>query len=141
MTVTVPQLRPHAAAVVTVLTATLGAVTPTVPVGVGRKPDDTTSDRWAVLYPLAVEYDGPIADDAADLTYNFQITAVAATLEQCEWVADLARTALLTTDLTVTGRHCDPTSPTGGSGIQRDDDVDPPVFYRADTYETYTSPA
>lgn len=141
MTVTVPQLRPHAAAVVTVLTATLNAVSPAVPVGAGRKPDDTTSDRWVVLYPLAAEYDGPVADYAADLTYTFQVTSVAATVEQAEWVADLARTALLGTDLTVAGRHCDPTSPTGGSGIQRDDDVNPPCFYRADTYTTYTSPA
>lgn len=141
MPVTVPQLRPHAAAVAAVLTAAFNAVTPAVPLGVGRKPDDTTSDRWAVLYPLTPAFDGPIADDAADLVYGFQVTAVATTVEQCEWVADLARTALLTTDLTVTGRHCDPTSPTGGPGIQRDDDVNPPVYYRPETYQTWTSPA
>lgn len=141
MTVTVPQLRPHADAVIAVITPVLAAVSPAVPLGVGRKPDDTTSDRWAVLYPLGAEYDGPIADDAADLTYNWQVTSVATTVEQTEWLADLVRTALITTDLTVTGRHCDPTSPTGGSGIQRDDDVSPPCYYRADTYTAYTSPA
>lgn len=141
MTVTVPQLRPHADAVAAVLSATFNTITPPVPLGVGRKPDDTTADRWAVLYPLAAEFDGPIADDAADLTYNFQVTAVGETVEKAEWVADLARTALLTTDLTVSGRHCDPTSPTGGSGVQRDDDINPPLYYRADTYTTYTSPA
>lgn len=141
MTVTVPQLRPHADAVVAVITPVLAAVSPAVPLGVGRKPDDTTSPRWAVLYPLSPEYDGPIADDAADLSYNFQVTAVAPTVTECEWVADLVRTALLGTDLAVAGRHCDPTSPTGGSGIQRDDEVNPPCYYRADTYTTYTSPA
>lgn len=141
MTVTAPQLRPHADAVLSVLTAALGAVSPAVPVGVGRKPDDTSSTRWAVLYPLGAEFDGPIGDDAADLTYTFQVTSVADTVERCEWVADLVRAALINTDLTVTGRHCDPTSPTGGSGIQRDDGVNPPCYYRADTYTTYTSPA
>lgn len=140
MTVTIPQLRPHAAAVVTVLTAALNAVSPVVPLGVGRKPDDTTSDRWAVLYPLSPEFDGPVADDAADLRFSFQVTSVATTVEQCEGVADFVRTALLTTDLTVSGRHCDPTSPTGGPGLQRDDDVTPPCYYRPETYETYTSP-
>jgi len=141
VTVTVPQLRPHAAAVAAVLTAAFGAVSPAVPLGVGRKPDDTTGDRWAVLYPLTPRFDGPIADDAADLIYGFQVTSVATTVEQVEWVADLARTALLTTDLTVAGRHCDPTSPTGGPGVQRDDDVIPPVYYRPEQYQTFTSPA
>lgn len=141
MTVTVPQLRPHLDAVVAALTPTLSAASPAVPLGVGRKPDDTTAARWAVLYPLTPDFDGPVADDAADLTYGFQVTSVAATCGECEWLADLVRTALLTTDLTVAGRHCDPTSPTGGPGVLRDDDVTPPVWYRAETYDVYTSPA
>jgi hypothetical protein len=141
VSITVPQLRPHAAAVAAVLTAAFNAVTPAVPLGVGRKPDDTTADRYAVLWPLTPQFDGPIADDAADVVYGFQVTSVGATVEQVEAVADLARTALLATDLSVAGRHCDPTSPTGGSGIRRDDTLDPAMWYRAETYDVYTSPA
>jgi hypothetical protein len=141
VTVTVVQLRPHAAAVAAVLTAAFNAVSPVVPLGVGRKLDDTTAERYAVLWPLTPQFDGPIADDAADVVYAFQVTSVGRTVEMVEAVADLARTALLTNGVAVAGRWVDPVNPTGGSGIQRDDALDPAVFFRAETYTVRTAPA
>lgn len=138
---TVPQLRPHTTAVATLLGSVLSGQSPPVPLGIGRKPENATSDWWAVLYPLAPDFDGPVGDYAADLTYPFQVTSVGTTVEQAEWVADLCRGVLLGAPLTISGRTADLTMPTGGTPVQRDDDITPPVFYRADTYTVYTSPA
>lgn len=137
---TVPALRSHADAVAAVLQAAFDAVTPPVPLGVGRRPDDTASDRWAVLYPLGPEFDGPVGDRAADLTYGFQVTSVASSVEQVEWLADLVRAALFG-GVPVAGRHADPVTPTGGAPVQRDDDQTPPVYFRPETFTLFTSPA
>jgi hypothetical protein len=140
--VTVPVIGDHTKGVLACLTAALGAVVPPVPVQAGRKTDDTAAVRYAVLWPLDAPLDGPVGEPVADAWYGFQVTSVGRTVEQAELVADRARAALLAPSAVgVTGRHVDQVLATGGAPVQRDDDLTPPVYYRADTYQMHTSPA
>jgi hypothetical protein len=143
VTFTVPALGAHTAAVLACLTAALGALSPAVPVQVGRKKDDQIDvhSKHAVIWPLSPDFDGPVGDYAADLTYAFQVTSVGETVDQAEWVADRVRAALIAGPITIAGRAVEPVRPTGGPPVQRDDDISPPMYYRAETYELCTSPA
>lgn len=51
---------------------------------------------YSVLYPLGITTSGPAYGDAdADARVLFQVTCVASTAEQAEWMADKVRGALL----------------------------------------------
>ncbi|MGW0822516.1 hypothetical protein [Streptomyces sp. NPDC002845] len=51
---------------------------------------------YSVLYPLGITTSGPAYGDAdADARVLFQVTSVALTAEQAEWMADRVRTAIL----------------------------------------------
>ncbi|MER6131902.1 hypothetical protein [Streptomyces sp. NPDC001815] len=55
-----------------------------------------TTVPYGVLYPLGVTTSGPpYGDGDADARVLFQVTSVASTAEQVEWMADKVRTALL----------------------------------------------
>ena len=83
------------------------AVTSTISTGTGRScgygTAPTASSQptaatlpYAVLYPLGQVSSGPPFGDAhADSRVLFQVTSVASTAEQVEWMADKVRTTLL----------------------------------------------
>ncbi|MCX4761911.1 hypothetical protein OG562_13185 [Streptomyces sp. NBC_01275] len=51
---------------------------------------------YSVLYPLGITTSGPAFGDAdADARVLFQVTCVASTAEQAEWMADKVRAAIL----------------------------------------------
>ncbi|ELP61495.1 hypothetical protein PV735_32100 [Streptomyces turgidiscabies] len=51
---------------------------------------------YSVLYPLGITTSGPAYGDAdADARVLFQVTCVASTAEQAEWMADKVRAAVL----------------------------------------------
>ncbi|MDX3241720.1 hypothetical protein [Streptomyces sp. ME18-1-4] len=55
-----------------------------------------TTIPYSVLYPLGVTTSGPpYGDGDADARVLVQVTSVASTAEQVEWMADKVRTALL----------------------------------------------
>ncbi|MXM62158.1 hypothetical protein GR925_01500 [Streptomyces sp. HUCO-GS316] len=70
--------------------------------GYGTAPTASSTPTGAaipynVLYPLGITTSGPpLGDGDADARVLIQITSVASTAEQVEWMADKARAALLT---------------------------------------------
>jgi hypothetical protein len=85
--------------------------------------------------------DGPLGDRYADLEQTAIFHGIGLSREQAAWVIKQARTLLLMTAVTVDGRrtlyiNCRPASP-----VQRDEDVQPPLFYAVDEYTFATTPA
>ncbi|MFF1916228.1 hypothetical protein ACFVYE_32495 [Streptomyces sp. NPDC058239] len=79
-----------------------------IPVGRGRKPKDT-SPPYYLLYGVTAQTDGaPFSDLNEDSTLVYQVTSVSGpdpanpdsygVADQAEWMADLARTAILGRD-------------------------------------------
>lgn len=90
--------------------------------------------------------DGPVTgpDDDAELIY--QITAVGSTREQCEWVADVTRTAMLAAveTITILGREVLNIGVDMLGGSRRDDSLgpaEPAVWMGVDRFRVVTTPA
>ena len=98
-------------------------------VGDGQAPGDTTLP-YSVLYPLDDEdRDGDMIDTQRTSWFDFQVTCVGDTRVQAEWLADQLRTSMLAADLTPTGFRMYPFERVVTNVTERDDDVQPPVFY------------
>lgn len=145
MTRTAVARGPETAALLTLLNAadvlTGDAVRPP---GGGFPGDDSTRPfvPYAVLHQgVTVDVDGPVSDPNADAANEYQVTSVGLTRASASVIADRAKTALLTTPLTVAGRHVQLVEWTGGRPADRDDDTTPPLFYVIDLYSVTTSPA
>ncbi|MGW1064364.1 hypothetical protein ACWD4F_07610 [Streptomyces aureus] len=73
---------------------------------------------YSVLYPLGVTTSGPpYGDGDADARVLVQVTSVASTAEQVEWMADKVRTALLAR---VSGAYANAIAITGYVVIDRE---------------------
>jgi hypothetical protein len=125
--VTAPAVLPHRDAVEAALTDA-GLV-----VGLGGAPPSAppagTQDKYAVLYfDPGQSMTESLADARTDFACTFQMTCVGPTEEQALWVADKARAALHG-QLTVQGRTAWRPEELGGPGVQRDDDVTPPLYF------------
>lgn len=113
-------------------------------VGDAARPENwaSSSGGYAVLYPLSVPTDGPVSDPYADAESEYQVTAVGVTRAQAQIVADKARTLMLTAPLTIPDRVLmQPVEWSDSRGVERDDDVSPPLFYAIDRYMIRTTPA
>ncbi len=98
-------------------------------VGDGQAPADTTRP-YSVLYPLDdSDRDGDMIDTQRTSWFDFQVTVVGDTREQAEWLADDLRTSMLAADLTPSGFRMYPFERVVTNATERDDDVQPPVFY------------
>lgn len=110
-------------------------------IGDGQAPAD--NDRpYAVLYALDEgESDGDMST-AADITgwVEYQVTSVGDTREQAEGLADLLRTHLLASDLSPSGFRMFPWRNFVTSLPDRDDDVQPPLFYVTSVVEGFVAP-
>jgi hypothetical protein len=96
---------------------------------------------YAVVTPLAdVGYDGPINDGQADVEMTWQVTSVGQNREQAQWMQDACRDALINGTLAITGRSVMKVDLSGGSGVERDDDFQPPLFYAVDVFEIMLTP-
>lgn len=146
----VPTERPLALAVVAVLEAALGAGL----VGYGKKPaaggwqaagtptTDTPFTGYAVVYAGQTSPgEGTVAAPAADGVQGWQVSSFGATAGQADAIRDRCRLALAGLRLTVTGRYCGLTELADGQATRPDKDVTPPVFFAADRFTAYTSPA
>ncbi len=145
-----PVERPLALAVKTLLEAELGAGM----VGYGVKPasggwqtsgtpePQTVFKGYAVIYPGQTgPTDGPASATSFDARQGWQVTCVGSTAEQADAIRDRCRGALLGVKVVVTGRATGPTDLADSQNVQRDSDVQPPLFYGVDRYTTATSPA
>jgi hypothetical protein len=112
-------------------------------VGDGTRPTGWASAAgYAVLYPLGVPADGPVADAYADTQSEYQITAVGETRAQAQILADHARVLMLTGSLSIPGRALmQPVEWSESRGVDRDDDTSPPLFYAIDRYVIRTTPS
>lgn len=96
---------------------------------------------YAVVHPLiGGSTDGPIdaPDDDAQPTY--QINCVGATRAHAEEVGDAVRDVLLAASLTVSGRVVQRVSVEFLGGSQRDDTVQPAVWFTSDRFRVFTTP-
>lgn len=124
-------------------------------VGVGTEPADSgwagapgqsLFRPYAVLWPITGgSTDGTLLHPDEDAQTLYQVTGVGSTVEQAEWVSDVARTTLTTpgavdiTDPSDTRVVQTVTVDTLG-GCRRDDDVVPPLWVTADRYRVISTP-
>jgi hypothetical protein len=93
------------------------------------------------LYPLYVaDRDGPLNADQADGWYEHQVTSVGDTREQAQGLSDELTALVLSASLTVTGYTVGPTKLTTDVGVERDDDVEPPIYYTIQMFTTFLTP-
>lgn len=106
-------------------------------------PPASDTRPYAVLWPLyAADWDGPLDTPDVDAWYRYQLTCVADTREQAQGLAD---------DLMVTMRNVDSYTWSGFVAqpvvvddvlpVERDDDIQPPVFYQSFTISMFVTPA
>ena len=129
------------AAVITVLEEGLSR-----PVGDTRSPDGDPFDLapYVVVYPLWRHgSDGPTDDKQADGIYAEQFTCVGRDPEGALWMRDTIRTILTRaalqaewTDGTVMFIDWDD----GSGAVNRDDDLQPPLFYCTDRIDIGVTP-
>jgi len=130
-----PVVREHTDAVIAALEAA------GLTVGDAVAPDDT-DPPYVVVYAIAGGGStGTLArpDDDAFLVY--QATCVGTSREQAEWLADKALELLGPDAVAVPGRRVCRVSLDMHGGIQRDDNVTPPVFWSAPRFRMTTTPA
>lgn len=120
-------------------------------VGDGVKPNDggwqgapgeSAFVGYVVVHPLfASDIDGTLDDPSGDVWPIHQISAYGESRAQCETVADLARTALLSGAFVVAGRNTGPLIVEAFGGAIRFDDVQPPLWQSADRYRAFSTPS
>lgn len=115
------------------------------PTGAGWQgtPGNSQFKGYVVVWPQPGTPEGTLADSQRDLLYTFQTTAVGATAQQAEVIADLARARLLARPptVTVTGRVVQPLWQILDRPVERDDDLNPAEFYVVTQYQMRTEPA
>lgn len=128
MPVTTPLSREHTDAVIARLTAATGKN-----IGDGEAPPTVTLP-YSVVFPLPdTGIDGSLADWGEIVFLSYQVTSVAGTREQAEWMRDQCHAALAGQQLTVTDRE---TIVSGWSfgPLERDEETEPRLFYAIATY-------
>lgn len=128
-----PLLAAHDAAVLIAL-ASAGR-----PVGDGVK-GEGFGTPYSVLYPLSGGgRDGSMASPEDDVTVVYQVTCVGVTRQQARDLADRVDSAVR--EVVIPGRAVTNVSAELPPGVQRDDDVTPPLFYATPRYRISTTPA
>lgn len=133
MTLTVPASRPVTAA----LKQALADAGLTVAEGTGKG----LTAPFTVLYPSSPDLDGPIGDRYADADHAVMMHHVGTGPEQAEFQADKAAAVLLQPGLEVAGRTVMYVTREDSQPVQRDDDLDPPLYFITDTYVVATTPS
>lgn len=76
-----------------------------------------------------------------DDVHEIQITNVGESREQAQGQSDAVREAFVAGNLSWSGRAIVLVELDAGNEIQRDDDVQPPLFYGIDSFLVYSTPA
>ena len=110
-------------------------------IGDAQAPTDSTRP-YAVVYPLFVtDREGPLGDFQADGWYEYQVTSVGDTRMQAEWMNDRTTGKLLAAGLSTTGFATGPVKMTNDVGVERDDDVQPPIYYSIQMFQIFVTPS
>ena len=129
---TVPGSRIHTNAVI----AKLQAASLTVGDAQGLTPPP-----YVVVYPITGgSYSGTLTDPQKNAELVYQVTCVGSGREQAEWLLDKATVTMLS-GITVTGRALIHLYVQEPSGVQVDNDADPPLFYATPRYRLLTVPS
>lgn len=140
----IPELRPHSTAILSVLNGTQ------ITFGRGKQPEGTGWQDspglsvfvpYGILHPISGLLDGPLGCPDDDLAGIWQVTSVGADQEQCEGVADTARTALLTQPIVIPGRFTGRMAVEVLIGARRDDSDVTEVWIATDQYRLASSPS
>lgn len=77
-----------------------------------------------------------------DLVSEVQVTSVGESRKQAQWMSDKIRVAFIAANLTGwAGRKITLVELDGGNEVERDDDIQPPLFYAIDSFLVYSTPA
>ena len=127
-----PVVRDHTDAVLTALEA-LG-------LEVGDAVAPNADPPYVVVYPIpGGGSTGTLAAQHDDAILVYQVTCVGNSREQAEWLADKAL-ELLQGDLSVSGRRVCNVDLDMHGGVQRDDQVTPPIFSSMPRFRIITTP-
>ena len=108
-------------------------------IGDAHTPSNSTRP-YAVLWPLfAVDFDGNLKAQDLDAWWNYQVTSVGDTREQAQGLADELQ-ATIKAAYTVTGYVVGPVEIADVLPVERDDAVQPPVFYQSCTVRIFVTP-
>ena len=111
-------------------------------VGQGQAPDDVTHP-YAVVYPIGEDVDpdvrGVLSDPQQSTVIEFQVTCVGESLRQANWMANESRLVLSGWTPTVAGMTFGPVQLDAGLPAERDDDVQPPLFYAVDRFSVFVN--
>lgn len=117
-------------------------------VGDGEKPDGITyADDGLPVSPYAVVYGGPdgassgtLDDPDADIWLTWTVTSTGGSRQQCAWGQDTVRDALVGWRPVVAGVAFGLTELAQGVHPDRDDDVQPPLFFAPDEFRVFATP-
>jgi len=133
MALIVPEGRTHTDAAIACLEA--------AGLTVGDASGSNLAKPYLVIYGDQGTLDGPMGDRFADLNQTLTVHGVGDGPQQAQWVGDKARAALLSTPVDVTDRAVLYLTHLTTVPIQRDDSIQPPIFYTVDQYALATTPA
>lgn len=109
-------------------------------VGDAVAPGDTTTP-YAVLYPAGSgSLIGSVRNPHEDRPGLYQITCVGLHRQEAEWLAEKLRAVALG-PLSIAGRRVLQASLETSQPVRRDDSTSPPLYYCADQYRLWTTPA
>jgi hypothetical protein len=90
---------------------------------------------YAVVYPLTDGLgEGPLSDPHQVIDQVFQVSCVGHSMDSAQVLQHAVRSAILGWTPTVSGFGTFPIHLDSGSGVLRDDDVRPPVYFTSDRF-------
>jgi hypothetical protein len=111
-------------------------------VGDAQAPEDDESP-YGVLYPLTeLDRDGDMAKTDRTGWWQYSVSSVGVTRVQVQALADVLRDLIEDADavFTVTGFAVGPVRRVITGLVERDDDVQPPLFYANDVFDVFVAP-
>lgn len=127
-----PLVREHTDAVIDMLEGL------SLTVGDGEAPKDADPPYLTVYAISGGSRRGPLARPSDDADLIYQVSCTGVSRQQAEWLADRAQALL--GGLDVPGRRILHISLESHGGVQRDDDIDPPVFTSTPRFRIISTP-
>ena len=115
----------------------------TTSISTGESQAPGTTKPYFVVEPMDEDSDpdvrGTLGDAHVSTLFEFRVRSVGLNQEQALWTQKKARDVLLGWKPTVTGYTCGFVEKSGGFGVFRDDDIQPPLFDVVDEFICFVS--